>query len=122
MIAPAEALLCEPIQVEFVVTNTGTGAAQNVQIVDTLPAGLQTTDGKGKIVLDAGTLAAGESRRFSIKLRATKTGTYVNKAVATSAAGLTAESETHADQRSPARPDARQDRPEAAVPGPFRRL
>lgn len=92
-IAPAEALLCEPIQVDFVVTNTGTGAAQNVQIVDTLPAGLQTTDGKGKVVLDAGTLAAGESRRFSVKLRATKTGTYVNKAVATSGAGLKAESE-----------------------------
>ncbi|HNS21723.1 MAG TPA: choice-of-anchor D domain-containing protein [Sedimentisphaerales bacterium] len=91
--APAEALLCEPIEVEFVVTNTGTGAAQNVQIVDTLPAGLQTTDGKGKVTLDAGTLAAGESRRFSIKLRATKTGTYVNKAVATSASGLKAESE-----------------------------
>ncbi|MEN6577244.1 MAG: hypothetical protein ABFD90_12945 [Phycisphaerales bacterium] len=92
-IAPAEALLCEPIQVDFVVTNTGTGAAQNVQIVDTLPAGLQTTDGKGKVVLEVPTLAAGESRRFSVKLRATKTGTYVNKAVATSAAGLKAESE-----------------------------
>jgi len=91
--APAEALLCEPIQVDFVVTNTGTGAAQNVQIVDTLPAGLQTTDGKGKVVLEAGTLAAGESRQFSVKLRATKTGTYVNKAVATSATGLKAESE-----------------------------
>ena len=64
-----------------------------MQIVDTLPAGLQTTDGKGKIVLEAGTLAAGESRRFSIKLRANKNGTYVNKAEATSAAGLKAESE-----------------------------
>lgn len=92
-IAPSEALLCEPIPVDFVVTNTGTGAAQNVQIVDTLPAGMQTADGKGKIVLDAGTLAAGESRRFTIKLRATKTGAYVNKAIATSAAGLKAESE-----------------------------
>lgn len=91
--APAEALLCEPIPVEFVVTNVGTGVAQNVQIVDTLPAGLQTTDGKSKVVLEAGTLAAGESRRFSIKLRATKTGAYVNKAVATSAAGLSTESE-----------------------------
>jgi len=91
--APSEALLCEPIPVDFVVTNTGTGAAQNVQIIDTLPAGMQTADGKGKIVLDAGTLAAGESRRFSIKLRATKTGAYVNKAIATSAAGLKAESE-----------------------------
>jgi uncharacterized repeat protein (TIGR01451 family) len=92
-IAPAEALLCEPIQVEFVVTNTGTGAAHNIQIVDTLPTGLQTTDGKGKIVLEAGTLAAGESRRFSIKLRAAKVGTYINKATATSATGLQAESE-----------------------------
>jgi uncharacterized repeat protein (TIGR01451 family) len=91
--APPEALLCEPIPVEFVVTNTGTGVATNVQITDTLPAGLQTTDGKGKVVLEAGTLSAGESRRFSIKLRATKVGTFVNKAVATSAAGLTAESE-----------------------------
>jgi uncharacterized repeat protein (TIGR01451 family) len=91
--APVEALLCEPITVEFTVTNTGTGAAQNVQITDNLPAGLQTVDGKGKVTLDAGTLAAGESRRFSIKLRATKTGAYVDKAIATSASGIKAESE-----------------------------
>ncbi|HPC95596.1 MAG TPA: hypothetical protein PLU87_11680 [Sedimentisphaerales bacterium] len=93
-VAPAEAVLCEPIPVDYVVTNTGTGAAQNVQIVDTLPVGLQTTDGKGKVILDAGTLIAGESRRFSIKLRATKTGAYVSKAIATSASGLRAESES----------------------------
>jgi uncharacterized repeat protein (TIGR01451 family) len=92
-VAPAEALLCEPIPVEFTVTNTGTGAAHNVQIMDTLPAGLQTTDGKSKIVLDAGMLAAGESRRFSVKLRATKKGIYVNKAVAAAGSGLQAESE-----------------------------
>ncbi len=92
-IAPNEALLCEPISVEFIVTNTGTGAAQNVQVVDNLPAGLQTVDGKGRITLDGGTLAAGESRRFSVKLRATKTGAYVGKAIATSASGTQAESE-----------------------------
>ncbi|MDI6448256.1 DUF11 domain-containing protein [Anaerobaca lacustris] len=92
--APSQAVLCEPIPIDYVVTNTGTGAAQNVQIVDTLPVGLQTADGKGKVVLDAGTLLAGESRRFSIKLRATKTGAYVSKAVATSASGLLAESES----------------------------
>jgi uncharacterized repeat protein (TIGR01451 family) len=92
-VLPAEALLCEPILAEYVVTNTGTGAAQNVQVVDNLPAGMQTADGKAKIALDAGTLAAGESRRFSIKLRVTKTGIYVGKATATSATGLKAESE-----------------------------
>jgi uncharacterized repeat protein (TIGR01451 family) len=93
-IVPAEALLCEPIQVDYVVTNTGTGAAQNVQILDNLPAGLQTTDGKGQIVLEAGTLAAGESRRFSIKLRANKIGTYAGQATAKAATGLSTESET----------------------------
>ncbi len=93
-VAPSQAVLCEPIPIDYVVTNTGTGTAQNVQIVDTLPVGLQTTDGKGKVVLDAGTLMAGESRQFSIKLRATKTGAYVSKAVATSASGLLAESES----------------------------
>jgi uncharacterized repeat protein (TIGR01451 family) len=92
-VAPAEALVCEPIQVEYVVTNTGTGAAQNVQVIDNLPAGMLTADGKGKIVLDAGTLAAGESRQFSIKLRATKIGVYVGKATASSASGLKAESD-----------------------------
>ena len=93
-IAPAEALLCEAIPVEFVITNTGTGAAQNVQIVDNLPAGMQTADGKGKVTLEAGTLAAGESRRFSIKLRANRIGAFVGKALATSAAGIKAESQS----------------------------
>jgi uncharacterized repeat protein (TIGR01451 family) len=102
-IAPAEALLCEPIAVEYVVTNTGTGAAQDVQVIDNLPAGMQTADGKGKVVLEAGTLMAGEERRFSIKLRATKTGAYVGKALATSSAGLKAESEaTTTNIRQPA--------------------
>jgi uncharacterized repeat protein (TIGR01451 family) len=92
-IAPAEALLCEPIAVEYVVTNTGTGTAQDVQVIDNLPAGMQTTDGKGKVVLEAGTVAAGETRRFAIKLRAVRTGAYVGKALATSSSGLKAESE-----------------------------
>jgi len=71
---------------------------------DRQPAGgMQTADGKGKVVLEAGTLGAGETRRFSIKLRAVKTGAYVGKALATSAAGLKAESEpTTTNVRQPA--------------------
>ena len=90
--APAEVLLCDLIPARFVVTNTGTGSVQNVRIVDTLPAGLRTADGKSEVIFDAGTLMAGQSRQFSAELRATKTGTYVSKAVATSATGLRAES------------------------------
>ena len=90
--APTEVLLCDPIPVEFVVTNSGTGTAQNVKIIDTLSAGLQTVDGQNEIVIDVGTLAAGQSQHFSSQLRATRTGTYVNKAMVSSASGLVAES------------------------------
>jgi uncharacterized repeat protein (TIGR01451 family) len=89
---PTEALLCAPIPVEYVVTNSGTGTAQNVKIVDTLPAGLQTSDGKSQVVLYAGTLQAGQSRQFTAELRATKIGAYVGKAVAISGSGLAGES------------------------------
>ena len=89
---PAEVLLCEPIPVVFVVTNSGTGSAQDVTIVDTLPAGLRTIDGKSKLVLDVGTLPEGQSRQFSAELRASKTGKYVSKAEASSITGLSAES------------------------------
>lgn len=92
--APPEVLLCDPIPVEFVVTNSGTGSEQNVKIISTLPAGLRTIDGKNELVFDAGTLVAGQSRQFSVELRATKADIYANSAVASSASGLKTESET----------------------------
>ena len=92
--APAEVLLCDPIPVIFVVTNSGTGSARNVKIIDTLPAGLRTIDGKSKLVFDVGTLTESQSRQFSIELRAIKTGRHVSTAVASSSTGLTSESAT----------------------------
>ncbi|MHC4749464.1 MAG: hypothetical protein ACYTFW_06270 [Planctomycetota bacterium] len=90
--APAEVLLCDSIPTKFVVANAGTGSVPNVKIIETLPPGLRTTDGKSQLVFEAGTLMAGQSRQFSTELRATKAGTYVSKAVASSASGLRAES------------------------------
>ncbi len=92
--APAEVLLCDPIPVSFVVTNSGTGDIQGVRVLDTLPPGLETADGKNQIAVDAGTLAAGQSKKFAVNLKAARTGTYINRAVATSASGLKAEAET----------------------------
>jgi len=99
--APAEVLLCDPIPVKFVVTNSGTGSAQNVKIEDNLPADLRTADGRSKLLFDAGTLETGQSRQFTAELKASKTGKYVNKAVASSAGGLKAESETTTIVRQP---------------------
>jgi uncharacterized repeat protein (TIGR01451 family) len=91
-VLPPEALLCEPIPAEFVVTNIGSGVADEVQITDALPAGVQTADGKDRIVIDVGSLFSGESRRFAVKIRGNRTGAFTNKAVATGAGGLRAES------------------------------
>jgi uncharacterized repeat protein (TIGR01451 family) len=90
--APVEVLLCDLIPVRFVTTNSGTGSIQNVKIVENLPAGLRTTDGKSQLVFDAGTLGAGQSRQFSAELRATQTGTFTSSAVASSTTGLRVES------------------------------
>jgi uncharacterized repeat protein (TIGR01451 family) len=91
--APAEVLVCDPINIQLIVSNNGTGATDDVRIVDTLPQGLTTTDGKREIVINAGTLTAGQSKQFNATLRAEKTGQYINKAVAT-AGDLTSEAST----------------------------
>ncbi|MHC4072685.1 MAG: hypothetical protein ACYSWW_23210 [Planctomycetota bacterium] len=90
--APAEVLLCDPIQVRYIVTNSGTGYVQNVKIVENLPAGLKTTAGRSEVVFDAGTLMSGQSQQFSVELRATQIGEYISSAVATSTTGLRTES------------------------------
>ena len=56
---PPEVMLCDPIPMRLVVTNTGSGMARNVQIVDDLPEGWLSSNGKNKIVFNAGDLAAG---------------------------------------------------------------
>ena len=48
--APTEVLVCDPIQVRYVVTNSGTGYVPNVKVVESLPAGLRTTGGKTEVV------------------------------------------------------------------------
>ncbi len=90
--APAEVLVCDPIPVKLKVTNTGTGTARNIKIVDPLPNGLRTADGKSTLSFNVASLGVGQSREFSANLAATKTGKYVNKATAKADAGLEAES------------------------------
>jgi uncharacterized repeat protein (TIGR01451 family) len=89
---PTEVLLCDSIPLELVLTNSGSGIAQNVRIVDSLPAGLQTVEGKNELIFEVSALAAGQSQRFSTQLRALKSGVFINKASASSASGLTAQS------------------------------
>jgi len=92
--APSEVLLCDPIAVKFIVTNSGTGSAKDVKIEDSLPSGLVTSEGRDRIMINVGTLATGQSREFSVMLKAKKTGKYFNTATASSSGGLKSEAET----------------------------
>ncbi|MGD8786862.1 MAG: hypothetical protein PVJ60_05520 [Phycisphaerales bacterium] len=90
--APAEALLCEPIPIVYMVTNAGTGAAQNVKIVERLPAWLRTDEGRNELVFDVGILPEGQSRQYTATLRAAKVGTYKSSAEANSSSGASTQS------------------------------
>lgn len=89
---PAEVTLCEAWPYEITVTNSGTGAARDVKVTDSLPAGLKTTDGKTALDYAVGTLNSGESKKMTVMVKADKTGSYTNSASAAAANGLTAES------------------------------
>jgi uncharacterized repeat protein (TIGR01451 family) len=90
--APKEVLLCDEIPLNFVVTNTGSGEATNVKIMDELPDGLFTTDGKSSVNIGVGTLAVGKSATYKVMAKAGNTGTYRNSATASATGGLKAES------------------------------
>lgn len=99
--ASKEVLVSDPIELKFVVTNQGTGAAEGVRIVDALPAGLRTPDGTTELVLNIGTLAPGQSRQVGGSCRAVRTGEYVTSVVATANGGLTVEATTTTIVRQP---------------------
>ncbi len=85
------ALICDPIVYKLTVANNGTGVAKNVKIEDKLPAGMTTLGGNKVVRFDAGDLAPGQSKNYSIRAKASKTGSFSNQASAT-ATGLTAKS------------------------------
>lgn len=92
--ATPEVLTCEPITFSFRVTNSGTATLRGVRIEDPLAAGLTREDGGNTITINVGDLAPGQSRDFTAMAKATKTGTYENKASAKDDSGTTAMSGT----------------------------
>ena len=96
-----EVTVCDPIEHVITVRNIGDGPATNVKIVDNLPDGLVTTDGRSQIVFDAGTLEAGQAKQGRFMTQPQRTGTFVNRAVATADGGLTAEAECQTIVRQP---------------------
>ncbi|HYC76821.1 MAG TPA: DUF11 domain-containing protein [Planctomycetota bacterium] len=86
--APGEVLACDPIQLTFRVTNSGTGAARNVVVTDQLPQGWTTADGQRTVTLNAGTLEGGASRDFTAMVKAAAPGSFENSATVKADGGL----------------------------------
>ena len=87
---PSDELICDPIPVTITVKNTGSSKLTDVQIADTLPAGMNS-EGKSELTFPVGALNPGESKEFKYNAAATATGKLVNTAKVTSAQGVTAE-------------------------------
>ena len=75
-------LLCDPVTVVYTVSNPGSGSLSNVQVSDTLPAGLETMDGSNTVSFNVDSLAPGQERKFQAKLKPTAVGTYAGPAQA----------------------------------------
>lgn len=89
---PAEVLACDDIVMQYRVTNSGNGTAENVVVRNFLPENLTTDKGYSSFQLKVGTLQAGESRDLTATLKASEKGEYLNKAVAVADGDLKAES------------------------------
>ncbi len=87
--APAEVILCDPIPIKYVVTNTGSGVARNVKVSHPLANGL-AGEGRTEMTFDAGDLGANQSREFSATVKASAVGNYSHNATAKEDGGLSA--------------------------------
>ncbi|HEX8910898.1 MAG TPA: hypothetical protein VF796_00965 [Humisphaera sp.] len=86
---PRHADLCDPIEVRYVVANTGTGTETDVRIEEPLPEGLTTMDGQRVVRLSVGDLPDTQAREFRVKLRALRTGEFSSRASARGAGTAT---------------------------------
>jgi uncharacterized repeat protein (TIGR01451 family) len=75
-------LICDPVRVRYTLRNEGSGTTPEATITEDLPEGLTTRDGKRRININAGEIAAGEQETFTVALKAQTTGEVSSRATA----------------------------------------
>jgi hypothetical protein len=88
----SEVILCDDIEVRYVVTNSGSGTARNVLVRAPLPTGLATRTGATTVAKKFERLGPGETEEFTALLKASRTGSFTHSATAIGSDGLRAES------------------------------
>lgn len=85
---PATAVLNSDVIYNIVVKNTGSLAAKDVVVTDTVPEGMSHSSGQGTLTFNVGELGANQTRQIPVTLKATAKGRHCNVAqVATTNAG-----------------------------------
>ncbi|MCK6459668.1 MAG: DUF11 domain-containing protein [Planctomycetes bacterium] len=90
--ATAAILVCDPIVRSVTVSNSGTGTTRNIVIEERLPDGISTLEGKSNVSHTLLALEPGESKTFSWREKAARTGRYSSVASARADGGLSARS------------------------------
>ncbi|MCB2154611.1 DUF11 domain-containing protein [bacterium] len=67
---------CDVATYRATVTNSGTGVAQNVRVMGSLPSGLKTVDGSASLSADLGDMQPGDSRDISFSVQPERAGSY----------------------------------------------
>ena len=83
-VAPKRANRCDVIELEYTVTNDGSGNVGDITITDSLGDGLATIDGDTELKFVVDGLEAGDSRRFVSRVYAQRNGTFSSRATAKS--------------------------------------
>jgi len=91
---PAEVMLCDAFDVRYTVSNPGSGTARNVVVNVSYPTGLTDSNGRSSGVIQVGTLAGGQSKTMSVRLRSDRRGTFSYGATANASGNLSAKSGT----------------------------
>ncbi|HSV26358.1 MAG TPA: CARDB domain-containing protein [Sedimentisphaerales bacterium] len=92
--APKEVLLCDNIPIEYTITNTGNAELCAVNLAAVLPSGTRLADPAHKASATMPTLAAGQSQKVTMLVRATAPGTYTFGGNLTADGGITAQTNT----------------------------
>ena len=86
---PANRYLGRPIDYEITVTNKGDATAQDLVVIDTIPSGMtfvsadnRGTFSGGKVLWNLAALLPDQSRKVKVTYKATRSGTFSNRAVA----------------------------------------
>jgi uncharacterized repeat protein (TIGR01451 family) len=87
----ADSLVCDKIDIKYVITNKGTGVVRNAVITDNLAEGHTTLDGAKTVSFQVCPLGPGQSQEFTVTTQASKIGEYSSKAMAKADGGISAE-------------------------------